>query len=1008
MPRSTFPPSSVPRRVSVRLLGPVAVEVDGSPLAVDTRKAVALLAYLAVTGRPAARDTLAALLWPEADGPGALGALRRTLSVLRSGLGEGGLVVDRSTVALVPATFDVDQWAFEAALAVARGHDHGGAALCRSCRGALQAASALDRGEFMAGFTLRDSEPFEEWQLAEAASYRRELAAVLERLAVGEAAARAWEPAASAIRRWLELDPLHEPAHRLLMEVLARSGEQAAALAQYRDCVRVLDRELGVAPLSETSDLAEAIRAGRLPAPDAVAPPTKAGRAASGRRRPAGGAKRPGNGAGLVGTPLVGRGPELEALLDGYGVVGPSGRLLVIDGEPGIGKTRLARAVADAVRARGGAVLEARVYRHETGIAFAPVVELVRAGLGRPGAVERLRTVDPELLVEATRLLALPGIQVTAPVPAILDPFGQARLFEALSEILVALAAGPAPGLLWLDDISWADASTIDLVRYLSRRLWERPIAVLVTARSEELAAADRERTLAGDPGDGLVVRVELGRLDRAAVATLASASQGGAVDPARIDDLFERSEGLPLYVVEALAAPTGDWDRIPGSVAALLRARLESAGEVAAQVVSAAAVIGRSFDLGTVRAASGRSDEETVDGLDEALRRGLVREIAPEDGGDVRYDFTHGRLRDVAYERMSLARRRLLHGRVAEVLAAGAGPGVPASGIDPWSLVAHHEMEAGRTARAAEAHRRAGDHARSVYANAEAREHLEAALALGSPATVELHAGLGEVLMLQGDYDAALGHLEAADALAGPADGAAIQHRIGLVLARRGDWARAEGHLLAALDLIGVDGAPGIRSRILVDRSAIAQRAGDPDGAEQLAEAALALAEAAGDPVAVALAEDLLGIVARNRGDLGAARSHLERALALVDPARAVVAPGSRRQGSIDESVPPAAGALMDAGVRIAALNTLALVCADAGERDQAVELTREALVLCERQGDRHRQAALENNLADLLQALGRHDEAMDHLKRAVVLFAEIGGRPGELEPEIWKLVEW
>lgn len=98
----------------------------------------------------------------------------------------------------------------------------------------------------------------------------------------------------------------------------------------------------------------------------------------------------------------------------------------------------------------------------------------------------------------------------------------------------------------------------------------------------------------------------------------------------------------------------------------------------------------------------------------------------------------------------------------------------------------------------------------------------------------------------------------------------------------------------------------------------------------------------------------------------------------------------------------------LTDPGVRIAALNTLALVCADGGDPDRAIALTRETLILCERQGDRHRQAALENNLADLLHATGRPDEALDHLRRAVTLFAEVGGRPGELEPEIWKLVEW
>ncbi len=132
-----------------------------------------------------------------------------------------------------------------------------------------------------------------------------------------------------------------------------------------------------------------------------------------------------------------------------------------------------------------------------------------------------------------------------------------------------------------------------------------------------------------------------------------------------------------------------------------------------------------------------------------------------------------------------------------------------------------------------------------------------------------------------------------------------------------------------------------------------------------------------------MARAEDLLGILARGQGDLTAARAHLERSC-------------------------EAAAAGADPGPQVAALNSLALVHADLGNRDRAIALTREALVLCERQGDRHRQAALENNLADLLQAEGRPDEAMEHLKRAVAIFAEVGGRPDELQPEIWKLIEW
>ena len=116
----------------------------------------------------------------------------------------------------------------------------------------------------MAGFALRSSAEFDDWQADQAETYRRELTGALERLARGRIVGGSWEAAITAARRWLELDPLHEPAQRLLMTALAAAGESAAALRQYRECARILDRELGVAPLAETTALAETIRDGRF------------------------------------------------------------------------------------------------------------------------------------------------------------------------------------------------------------------------------------------------------------------------------------------------------------------------------------------------------------------------------------------------------------------------------------------------------------------------------------------------------------------------------------------------------------------------------------------------------------------------------------------------------------------------------------------------------------------------------------------------------------------------
>jgi tetratricopeptide (TPR) repeat protein len=398
--------------------------------------------------------------------------------------------------------------------------------------------------------------------------------------------------------------------------------------------------------------------------------------------------------------------------------------------------------------------------------------------------------------------------------------------------------------------------------------------------------------------------------------------------------------------------------------------------------VLSTAAVIGRSFDFDTLHAASGRSDDETVFGLEALMAAGLVNEVAggPGASGGPAYDFTHDKLRTLVYDETSLARRRLLHRRVAEALAARGRRAPAAAG-----QIAQHYQQAGREAEAAEYYELAGNHARAVFANAEALRHYRAALALGHPEPGRLHTAIGDLLTLSGLYEAALTSYEQAAALSAPDAIGALEHKLGSVYHRQGEWALAESHFQAALNALGSGAPSAAQARLYADWSLTAHQGGDTARAEHLARHALALAEAAGDTHALAQVHNLLGILAGAQDQPAAAREHLERSLALAEE-------------------------LGDPAIRVAALNNLALAYGEAEAYDRAVPLVEQALALCKAQGDRPREAALHNNLADLLHASGQAEAALAHVKQSVTIYAEISTETGAgpLQPEVWKLVAW
>jgi DNA-binding SARP family transcriptional activator len=248
------------------LFGAPRLEQGGQNIPLRRTKALALMVYLATTRQPQDRDALLALLWPEFDEASARNNLRRELSLLKTMLGEEQLIADRHQIAWnSQADVWLDVAAFQAQITIHKQHDHAADELCDACAAALAVAAQIYTDDFMAGFGLPDSSAFDEWQFFQREGLRQQLAEALRVLARWHHRRAEYAPAIDAARRWLALDPLHEPAQRELMRLYALSGQHSAALRQYDESVRLLDRELGVEPEAETIELYEQIRSRTFP-----------------------------------------------------------------------------------------------------------------------------------------------------------------------------------------------------------------------------------------------------------------------------------------------------------------------------------------------------------------------------------------------------------------------------------------------------------------------------------------------------------------------------------------------------------------------------------------------------------------------------------------------------------------------------------------------------------------------------------------------------------------------
>lgn len=904
--------------LDVRLFGSPTVTVDGEPIEVDTRKAIALLAYLAIE-TSADRDALAALFWADSSPDRAKATLRRTLSALRGGAGPDSLETDRQQVRLKTHQSDVAR--FERAVEETASHDHDPSDVCPRCVPLLTEAASLYRDDFLGSFHVRDAPDFEDWARPVTESLRIKAGEVFARLAVGHAANGDYPSAIEVTSRWIALDELHEPAHRQLMLLHAWAGDRPGAIEAYNACVAVLDRELGVAPLEETTELFEAILDEDLPPAPAQprsSKPVKMTRAKSGT------------------TDMIDRQEAVDTLTAALLEVSQTGQVCVVTGDSWMGKTRLLEHLIDEAVARGHRCVSARAFRAESQLPFGVAIQLLHGLLAQanetaiaPWALAELARLEPRLAPGQ----ALPGS----------DRQGQLRLAEAFLN-LIEVTATDSPLLIIVDDLQWVDPASAGLISYLIHRIGRIETTLALGSRTLD--------TLPGPLDD-------LAAIDATFIHLIPLVSDDLEDLPdADLDGILRATGGIPLLVKEAIE--TGITPDSP-SVLRYMESRRNRLSDLARQVMAAAAVLDGMCDAGLLRDTSGRTDEEVVEAVEELVTAGLLREE-----GDGLLAFTLDVLETVTYEATSLIRRRLLHRRAAEAMEARSRSRIDARLA---TAIAGHLSAAG-SEEAADWYRLSGDLARAVFANDEAVVSYETAIALDHSDVAGLRLNLGELAMARGDYPTATRELRAAAAQSKGSQLALVEHRIGDLNRILGRFELAEESFATAER----DHPEPVE--LYADWALLRHRIGDDAGAVELAGRAMSLAESGDEPVALARAVNILGVVTTVPDD---AMSHLDRALDLT---------GNEEPG------------------RMAALNNKAHLVASGGDLPGAMTLVQEAIDIARRSGYRHHQAALLNHLADLEHKAGNADGAEAALTEAVTIFADIVA--GDWEPEVWLLREW
>ncbi len=986
----------------LQFLGIVQIEQDDEPVrGFESRKALALLGYLAVQGRPIPREQLVYLFWcdkSESRGRANLSWVLNKISTLLPGC----VQADRHTVQFRRAPsywLDIDD--FEQ-LEARRDPD------------SLAAAVALYRGEFLEGLSLDGCAEFEIWLVGERERWRQRVIQVLGELITHHGQRGQYQEGLQLAQRLLALEPWRESTHRQVMRLLAYSGQRGAALAQYESCCRVLAEELGVEPSEETTHLYELIRDGewemkRKDRRDVLVafPPFLTGEEPVEVER----------------SLFVAREPEL-AQLQGFldAALAGQGRVVFVIGDAGSGKTALVQQFAwDAQAAYPDLVVVSGNGNAHTGIGdpYLPFREILALLTGdvearlAAGAMARVQArrlwhtlpLAAQALVEAGPDLVntlLPGVALVerarASVPDEADwlprleelakhraalagnpNLQQNALFEQYTRVVEALASD-RPLLLILEDLQWTDTGSASLLFHLGRRIEGTKVLVVGIFRPEEVALGRRGERHPLEPVVNELQRhfgdivVDLGQSDGQRFVDALLDAVPNRLGTAFRETLYRQTRGHSLFTAELLRdmrergdlvqdqagrwveGPSLNWQTLPVRVEAVIAERIGRLAEPSREALRVASVEGETFTaevVAQVRAA----DEQEMMGhlsgeLDRKHRLVSARGVLRRDGQHLSlYRFRHILFQKYLYSSLDRVERAHLHQAVGTALEAlyKRKTGEIAA-IAPQ--LARHFQEAGIAEKAIDYLQRAGEGAVQMSAHEEAIVHYTQGLALletlpDSPERAQqelaLQIGLGVAL-------------QATRGLAVP--------EVGRTFGRAQELCRQMGETPQLFPVLG----------LLIT---FYGTRGEHETAHEVAEQFLSLAERANDPLLVAMAHWMVGWNCVPRGKLTEVEPHLEHLFALYDP---------QQHGSLafHYGLDPA----------VVSLSALSWALWGLGYPEQALERSREALSLA-RELSHSPSLALAQVYASMLRALGRDWQRAEGLADACINLSTEQGFP-------------